>query len=398
MMPTVRTRQLGHTTATAVGAGDVSLSIAASRGVDRGDTERALTAALSTGLTLVDVHPGEADAERLAGDVVRALRGRDRITISVTLPVLDGRDTPIYRLPAGYIQTAVESALRTTRLDVMPLVFLPLRPTWPSSKAWPEIVGTAHRLVREGKVLAWGMRLEDNDVANPTVAAERDPDDDSEDETSPIAHLAPLLAEHWFSSLSVVFNACVRTAGALIDAVLAPPHFGPLAAPASAAAGSSLILSPFEINEPAPSAPGAKQPGSTRQLAVLARQPLAGRALAGTLGPGVKLTQRDDRAAALDLPMLERLALASAKLARLVRTTPPAATSTQAARDIVASMKRPENITSFTLAELALRYVIDRGAIALPRLHRHEHVPEALMAGTADPLTPDIVKILDGIS
>jgi aryl-alcohol dehydrogenase-like predicted oxidoreductase len=157
-----------------------------------------------------------------------------------------------------------------------------------------------------------------------------------------------------------------------------------------------LILSPFAITEPTPSAPSAPAPGSTRQLAVLARQPLAGRALAGTLGPGVKLAQRDDRA--LDLPTLERLALAAARLAPLVRSTPPAANATQAARDALANGKRPESVNAFTLAELALRYVIDRGAIALPRLHRHEHVPDALMAASAEPLTPEIVRILDGIS
>ncbi|HEY4178372.1 MAG TPA: hypothetical protein VGM90_16105 [Kofleriaceae bacterium] len=391
----MRTRQLGDTTATAVGAGDVSLAIAASRGVDRSDTERALTAALSSGLTFVDVHPGEADAERLAAEVIRSLRGRDRITLAVTIPTLNGRDTPIDQLPPRYIQAAVEAALRTTKLDALPLVQLPLRPNWPSSKAWPELVGTAARLVREGKVLSWGIRLEDADTSVVTETA-RDPDDDTEEE-SPITHLAPLLAETWFISLSVVFNACMGTAGALIDATLAPIPYGPLApAPAASGfAGSSLILSPFAITETAP-APLTKAPGSARQLAILARQPLAGRALAGTLGPGVKLSLRDDRQ--LDPATLDRLALSVARLARLVRTTPPAATSTQAGRDIVVNGKRPEHVSAFTLAELALRYVIDRGAIALPRLHRHEHVPETLMAGTAEPLTPDIVEILDGIS
>ncbi|CAN5913738.1 hypothetical protein BH11MYX2_BH11MYX2_35910 [soil metagenome] len=353
--------------------------------------------AVELGLTLVDVHPGEADAERLAGEVIRALRARDRATLAVSVPALDGRDTPIERLPPRYIQAAVESALRTTKLDALPLVLLPLRPTWMKSKAWPEIVGTAARLVREGHVLAWGARL---DAEDTSFVAEDDRDEEEReaepDLSSPIAHLTPLLAEPWLVALSVVFNACARTAGALIDAASAPLQFGPVAPSASAAtpfAGSSLILSPFAITEPSAS---TAAPRITRQLAIFARQPLAGRALAGTLGPGVKLTHRDDRN--LDTATLERLALAVAGLARLVRTTPPAASSTAAARDLLGSLPRPESVTSFTLAELALRYVIDRGAIALPRLHRHEHVPEALMAATAEPLTPEIIEILDGIS
>jgi len=43
-----------------------------------------------------------------------------------------------------------------------------------------------------------------------------------------------------------------------------------------------------------------------------------------------------------------------------------------------------------------LRFVIDRGVIALPRLHRHEHLPSLLMAMSAPPLSPDVVlRIFD---
>lgn len=124
----MRTVRLGERTITAIGCGDLSLAIAASRGVDRRDVERALTIAFELSLSLADIHPGEDDAERLAGDVIRSLRMRDTVVAAITLPLLDGRDTPIDRLPLAYIQARVETALRNTKLDALPLVQLPLRP------------------------------------------------------------------------------------------------------------------------------------------------------------------------------------------------------------------------------------------------------------------------------
>ena len=38
--------------------------------------------------------------------------------------------------------------------------------------------------------------------------------------------------------------------------------------------------------------------------------------------------------------------------------------------------------------------VIDRGAVALPRLHRHEHVIPALLAASAYPLPPELLRAL----
>jgi diketogulonate reductase-like aldo/keto reductase len=82
-----------------------------------------------------------------------------------------------------------------------------------------------------------------------------------------------------------------------------------------------------------------------------------------------------------------------------VRTVPPAARASEASRGVLERAKKRDNAGAVTLAELALRYVIDRGAIALPRLHRHTVVTDALMAATAEPL-PEwaIAMILDGKS
>jgi len=122
---------------------------------------------------------------------------------------------------------------------------------------------------------------------------------------------------------------------------------------------------------------------------VFARRPLAGGALAGALGPGVKLARTDDRR---DLP-LEKLAVGAARLAALVKREPPAARSCDAAREQLAKNVRAPHLECMTIAELALRWVIDRGAIALPRLHRREHVAEAVAAAAAPPLSIDVPEL-----
>ncbi len=392
----MRSVRLGERTVTAVGCGDLSLSIAAARGVDRRDVERALTIALELGLTLADIHPGEDDAERLAGVVIRSLRKRDSVIAATTLPLLAGRDTPIERLPPAYIQTRVETALRNTKLDALPLVQLPLRPSWPGSKAWPEIVGTAARLVREGKVLAWGARLDDDLAEHITADTRKRDRDEPPPEPTLSDDLRALIAEPWLVSISVPYSLCSRTAEPLVAEATAPVPLGPEAPPPMPTAPtSSLILSAFEITSPIPAIATPKPARRSAPLAVFARHPLAGGALAGTIGPGVKLTPRDDRNA-IDDATLDRIASEVARLSPLVRTMPPAARSTEGARALLDRMMKRDHAGAVTLAELALRYVIDRGAIALPRLHRHTLVTDALNAGASDPLPEHAISwILD---
>lgn len=336
-MRAVRTRRLNPHTVTAVGGGDVSLATSAARGVPARDVERTLHEAIAIGITLFDV-AGDADSEKLAGDSVRAQRARDHVVVATRVPVLaelpgaPKRDLLPERLPVAYLQHSVEASLRATRLEVLPLAQLPLRPAWVASRAWPELVGACARLVQEGKVLAWGALLDE-------------PGDDA----------APaLVAEPWLAALSVVYHLCERGAEPLFDAA------------------------------------------ARRELAVLARQPLAGGALAGGLGPGVSLALHDDRRA-LDTAALERAAVAVARLAPLVEHEPAAARSCDAARQILErAPPRADDVECRDVADLALRFVIDRAGVALPRLHRGDHLASAVAAAAAPPLSAALVaRLLD---
>ncbi|MBL0219097.1 MAG: aldo/keto reductase [Myxococcales bacterium] len=329
----MRTRPLG-TGVTVVGCGDLSLAIAANRGIDAREVDRTLQHAIELGLTLVEVHP-EPDAERLAGEAIRSQRARDRVLVAITVPLVPPRPGVARRdvlpelLPARYVQDTAEAALRTTRLDALPLAFLPLRSAWRESTAWPELVGTCDRLVREGKVLAWGARL------------------DELDETS-----IGFTTEPWIAAISVVYNLIDRKAEPLL---------------------------------------ATKTP-------ILARQPLAGGALAGILGPGMKRSPRDDRHE-LTPEELEDAAVTAARLACEVSHEPACARSCEASRKVLDLGKRPDHVEAQTAAELALRFVIDRGAIALPRLHRHANVMPAVIAAMAPPLSPALLaRILVGKS
>jgi aryl-alcohol dehydrogenase-like predicted oxidoreductase len=384
----------------AVGLGDVSLGIAAARGIDRAGVTRALGTALEAGLDFVDIS-AEEDSERLVGEVLRSMRLRDTVIAAARIPSIDEksgtptRDVLTERLPPRYVVARVESALRASKLDALPLAQLGLKAAWRTSSAWPELVGTCARLVHEGKVLAWGALV-----------------DHIEDDTGELCHDA------WLASISIPYSICERKGDAVLAAATAA-----MITPAEADATPSATtgLSPAQLrgagidpmlviaaglpaelviaaSSTAP-ATGAAAQAASRQtpIAVLARRPHAGGALAGTIGPGVRLKPRDDRNA-IELPELERIAIAATKLARLVKQLPPVANSFSGAKaelERISAIRRTSNIEIATLAELALRFVVTRGAIALPRLHRHEHVIEAFTAGHLPPLPQDVVEEID---
>jgi aryl-alcohol dehydrogenase-like predicted oxidoreductase len=383
-------------TTRSLGIGDVSLATAAARGIDHAATSRALHAALETGIELVDIAVDD-DSERLVGETIRVLRLRDKAVAAPRVPALrttpsgaTTRDTLIDRLPPRYVTARVEAALRSTQLDAVPLAQLELRAAWRTSSAWPELVGTCARLVREGKVLAWGAYVEH-----------------TEEDTGELAR------ESWLTSLAIPFSLCERTH---VEAVFAAARAA-LEVPAQTtpqqehlfAAGLSpdlviaaglpadLVLAAIPPSS-TPASASAAPPKAAREtpMAIYARRPLAGGALAGTLGPGAKLRQRDERNA-LSLEDLDRIAVAAAKLARFTKNPPPAARANDAAKaELERSIRsRPDLIHADSVAELALRYVITKGAIALPRLHRHEYVADSLVAAMGPPLPADLIEALE---
>lgn len=361
---TVRTQPLGPggPAVTAVGLGDVRLALAAARGIDAREVDSALRAGIEAGITIIEVSE-EADARALVGAAMRELRARDSVVVA----------TPLISQSPGLppdLVALVQAALRATRLDALPLALLPLRAAWASERGWPDFVASCARLVRGGDVMRWGWLLDAYEIAPPppsldalAAAAIARPSGSGlivslsdfvgapAPSADPVDAYASILGEGWLSAIALPWNLCDRSCE-------------PLRAAARAA-----------------------------NLAVLARRPLAGGALAGALGPGVHLAPRDDRADA----DLDRFAVAAAKLAALTTYDPPAAGSAPAARAALAQGKSPLAERT-TIGSLALRFAIDTAGIALPRLHRAAHLPEALAAAAAPPLAADLAAALDAIS
>jgi aryl-alcohol dehydrogenase-like predicted oxidoreductase len=166
------------------------------------------------------------------------------------------------------------------------------------------------------------------------------------------AGAAPWLAEPWLHALRVELSLCDRRMAAIADAL-----------------------------------------GKDR--AVLVARPLAGGALAGALGPGVPLSPRDDRRA-IDAAGLTRVSAGVAALAPFTRDVPAAARASEAGKQRLDGLVRVEPVECSDVAELALRWAIDRvpgGGIALPRLHRG-HVAAAVAAASAPPLSRDLLARL----
>jgi aryl-alcohol dehydrogenase-like predicted oxidoreductase len=120
------------------------------RRLDR-DAQRLLMIAIDAGVDVVDVAPTWSNAEELAGEAIRELRARDRVVLATQAPA-DHRT----------VQVSIERSLRDTRLDVIPLAMLR---AWDDDCLmdghWPELRETLERLIREGKVLAWGVIADD---------------------------------------------------------------------------------------------------------------------------------------------------------------------------------------------------------------------------------------------
>lgn len=142
----METRRLGRTQLT-VGAAGVHASW---RERDADEARKTLTKAFEHGVDVVVCDPAfDRALERLVGEVVRDLRLRDRAQ------VITHAGPPEH--PRA-LQTAVEASLRATRLDAIPFALVDWDDRTFYDAAWPDCRAALERMVREGKVMRWGMR------------------------------------------------------------------------------------------------------------------------------------------------------------------------------------------------------------------------------------------------
>lgn len=321
------------------------------RGVEPRAVQRVLCEAIDAGVELVDTSPVWGDSEALVGDAVRSMRARDRVVVATQVPQAPARAAWISRdprlqhiLPAAWVQESVESSLRATRLEVLPLVQLAAadgwHDDWLGASAWPELRGTMERLVFEGKVLRWGV------IAGAA-------------ETPSALEIADILDEPVIGTIQLAFDLFDRRAA-------------PLLARAARA-----------------------------KVGVIVRAALGGGALGGELGATTQFPPLDARHQRFDLARRAEIALRIARLATLVGSVPPAATSSNEARAVTepAARRKPgiDDIEIDTVAELALRFLLDRPEIAtvLVGMRSPAHLHANLAAIDGRRMTPALAAVLD---
>lgn len=169
----MQTRPLGRTgwQVSTVGFGCWGLGGEMWRDVPQESGRRALYLAIDSGFTLIDTALiyGHGESERIVGQVVRELRARDTALVATKVPPQDGRWPPDPRTPlervfsVEHVTRSVERSLRNLRAEVLGVEQLHVwLDSWLESSYWPVLRGCMEQLVREGKVLHWGVSANDH--------------------------------------------------------------------------------------------------------------------------------------------------------------------------------------------------------------------------------------------
>jgi|SRR5262245_840139 len=169
----MKTRTLGRTGyhVSEVGFGAWGIGAGLWRGSDEQDARRTLHAALDAGITFFDtaLSYGDGHSERLVGEIVASNEGGDRLVVSTKIPPMNfewpaSPTTPITRaFPARHVIECVEKSLRNLGVEALQVEQLHVwHDLWLESHEWHETRGVMERLKREGKVLHWGVSINDH--------------------------------------------------------------------------------------------------------------------------------------------------------------------------------------------------------------------------------------------
>ncbi|TMB74799.1 MAG: aldo/keto reductase, partial [Chloroflexi bacterium] len=169
----VKTRTLGTTgyAVSELGFGGWGLGRDQWRGVEDSQAREALREAVDRGITFFDtaLAYGNGHSERLMGRVLKDEIHAGRVVVATKIPPLNdtwpgGARTPVAEVfPARHIAASTEKSLKNLDVDSLPLQQLHV---W--HDAWlndPEWAASYHRIVRlkeEGKVLHWGISINDH--------------------------------------------------------------------------------------------------------------------------------------------------------------------------------------------------------------------------------------------
>lgn len=141
------------------------------RGVDDSEGRKALREAVEQGITFFDtaLAYGNGHSERIIGETLKDDIRANRAVVATKIPPLN-RQWPGkagYKLadvfPAKYIQSSTENSLKNLRVEALHLQQLHVwNDAWLEDPAWEESFERIARLKEEGKVLHWGISINDH--------------------------------------------------------------------------------------------------------------------------------------------------------------------------------------------------------------------------------------------
>jgi len=169
----VNSRTLGATghSVSEIGFGGWGLGADMWRGVDEAQAREALRAAVDQGVTFFDtaLAYGSGHSERLIGQVLRDEIRAGRALVATKVPPLNeewpGRaNRPLAAVfPTRHIAASTETSLKNLGVDALSLQQLHVwHDAWLADPTWGECHAQMARLKREGKVLHWGISINDH--------------------------------------------------------------------------------------------------------------------------------------------------------------------------------------------------------------------------------------------
>ena len=169
----MKTRSLGNTgyRISEIGFGGWGIGGEMWRGVDDADGRKALREAVDQGITLFDtaLAYGGGHSERVIGETLKDEIRANRVVVATKIPPKN-RQWPgkaSYKFgdvfPAKYIAKSTEESLKNLRVDALHVQQLHVwNDVWLDDPEWEESYQQIVRLKQEGKVLHWGISINDH--------------------------------------------------------------------------------------------------------------------------------------------------------------------------------------------------------------------------------------------
>jgi len=169
----VNSRKLGSTgyAVSELGFGGWGLGGSQWRGVDDATAREALREAVDRGITFFDtaLAYGNGHSERLIGEVLNADVRAGRVVVATKVPPRNEEwpgkaGKPVADVfPDRHLAASTEQSLRNLGVEALPLQQLHVwHDAWLDDPEWPASYDRIVRLKREGKVLHWGISINDH--------------------------------------------------------------------------------------------------------------------------------------------------------------------------------------------------------------------------------------------